>query len=43
MSPRARIDYKVLRQINPEAAPIAVLEYLKTTVGNKAEAAFYSW
>jgi transposase len=39
MSPGARIDYKTLRQINPEAARQAVLEYLKTNGGNKAEAA----
>jgi hypothetical protein len=39
MSPGARIDYKTLRQINPEAARKAVLEYLKTNGGNKAEAA----
>jgi transposase InsO family protein len=31
MSPGARIDYKTLRQINPEAARQAVLEYLKTS------------
>jgi hypothetical protein len=43
MSPIACIDYKVLRQINPEAAPIAVLEHLKITVGNKDEAPFYYW
>ena len=39
MSPRARINYKTLRQINPEAARKAVLEYLKTNGGNQAEAA----
>ena len=39
MSPGARIDYKTLRQINPEAARKAVLEYLKTNDGNKADAA----
>jgi transposase len=39
MSPGARIDYKTLREINPEAARKAVLEYLKTNGGNKAEAA----
>lgn len=39
MSPGARIEYKVLRQINPEAARQAVVEYLKTNGGNKADAA----
>jgi transposase len=39
MSPGARIDYKTLRQINSEAARKAVLEYLKTNGGNKADAA----
>jgi transposase len=39
MSPGARIGYKTLRQINPETARKAVLEYLKTNGGNKAEAA----
>jgi hypothetical protein len=42
MSPGARIDYKTLRQINPEAARKAVLEHLKANGGNKAEAVFYS-
>ncbi len=37
MSPGTRIDYKTLRQINPEAACKAVLEYLKTNGGNKAD------
>lgn len=36
MSPGARIDYKSLMQINPEAARIAVLEYLMTIDDNKA-------
>jgi hypothetical protein len=35
MSPGARIDYKVLRQIYPEAARQAVLKYLKTNGGKK--------
>lgn len=39
MSPGARIDYKTLRKINPEAARKAVLEYLKTNGRNVAEAA----
>ena len=39
MSPGVGIDYKTLRQINPEAARKAVLEYLKTNGGNKAEVA----
>ena len=39
MSPGARIEYKVLREINPEAARQAVLEYLKSNGGNKADAA----
>jgi len=28
------IDYKTLKKINPEAARIAVLEYLKTNRGD---------
>lgn len=39
MSSGARIDYKALRQINPEAARKAVLEYLKTNGGDKADVA----
>jgi transposase len=39
MSPGARIDYKTLRKINPETARKAVMEYLKTNGGNKAETA----
>lgn len=39
MTPGIRIDYKTLRSVNPEAARQAVLEYLKTNGGNKAEAA----
>jgi len=34
-----RIDYKVLRKVNPEAARQAVLEYLKTNGRNIADAA----
>ena len=33
------INYKVLRKINPEAARLAVIEYLKTNKGNISEAA----
>jgi RimJ/RimL family protein N-acetyltransferase len=39
MSPGTRIEYKTLRRINPEIARKAVLEYLKTNGGNKADAA----
>jgi len=39
METGTRIDYKTLRKINPEAARIAVLEYLKTNGGNIASAA----
>lgn len=39
MSPGIRIDYKTLRQINPEAAREAVLQYLDTNGGNIADAA----
>jgi hypothetical protein len=42
MSPGARIAYKTLRQINPEAARKEVLEYLKANGGNIADAIFYS-
>lgn len=34
-----KIDYKSLRKINPEAARMAVLEYLKANGGNVAEVA----
>lgn len=34
-----KIDYKVLRRINPEAARLAVIEYLSTNKGNISEAA----
>jgi transposase len=34
-----RIDYKALRQVNPEAARLAVLEYLRTNGGNISDAA----
>ena len=39
MSPGARIDYKTLRALNPEATRKAVLEYLKANGGNNADAA----
>jgi len=39
MHPGPRIDYKILRKINPEAARQAVLEYLKTNGRNIADAA----
>ena len=39
MSPGTRIEYRALREVNPEAARLAVLEYLKTNGGNKADAA----
>jgi transposase InsO family protein len=39
MHPGARIDYKTFRNINPEAARLAVLEYLSTNDGNVADAA----
>lgn len=39
MNPGARINYKSLRRINPEAARLAVLEYLDTNKGNIADAA----
>jgi transposase len=38
MNPGRRIDYKALREVNPEAARLAVLEYLKTNGGNRSEA-----
>lgn len=34
-----RIDYKILRKVNPEAARMAVLEYLSTNDGNVSDAA----
>jgi hypothetical protein len=34
-----KINYQVLRRINPEAARLAVIEYLKTNKGNISEAA----
>lgn len=40
MSPGARIDYEVLRGINPESAHQAVLEYLNTNGGNTADTAW---
>lgn len=39
MNPGILIDYKTLRKVNPETARQAVLEYLKTNGGNKADAA----
>jgi transposase len=39
MSPGGRVPYKVLRQLSPQAARLAVLEYLKTNGGNIADAA----
>ena len=39
MHPGARIDYKALRNINPEAARLAVLEYLNTNGRNVADTA----
>jgi len=36
---RMKIDYKTLRKINPEAARMAVLEYLKTKGGKVADCA----
>jgi len=39
METGARIDYKKLRRINPEAARQAVLEYLKTNNRNISNAA----
>ena len=39
MSPGTRIEYRVLRAVKPEAARLAVLEYLKTNGGNKSDAA----
>jgi transposase len=35
----ARINYKTLRKINPEAARLAVIEYLSTNKGNISDAA----
>lgn len=39
MNPGRRIDYKALRDVNPEAARLAVLEYLKTNGHNMSDAA----
>jgi transposase len=39
MNPGRRIDYKALREVNPEAARVAVLQYLKTNGGNISDAA----
>jgi transposase len=35
----AKINYKTLRKINPEAARLAVIEYLSTNKGNISDAA----
>jgi hypothetical protein len=39
MNPGRRIDYKTLREVNPEASRLAVLEYLKTNGRNISDAA----
>ncbi len=39
MNPGIRINYKELRKVNPEAARLAVLEYLKTNGGNISDTA----
>jgi transposase len=39
MNPGHRIDYKALRDVNPEAARLTVLEYLKTNGHNISDAA----
>src|SRR3990170_5919435 len=39
MKSTTRIPYKQLRKVNPEAARLAVIEYLKTNGGNISEAA----
>lgn len=38
-----KIDYKALRKINPEAARMVVLEYLKAYGGNIADCARVLW
>jgi len=40
--PSGRIDYKELREISPEAARRAVLEYLRTNKGNICQTAWLS-
>ena len=39
MSPGTCIEYKTLREVSPETARLAVLEYLSTNGGNAADAA----
>lgn len=39
MKTMTRIDYRQLRRVNPEAARLAVFEYLKTNGGNVTDAA----
>lgn len=39
MKPGHHIDYKALRKVNPEAARLAVLQYLKGNSGNISDAA----
>ena len=39
MNPGHQINYKTLRKINPEAARMAVLQYLKSNGGNISDAA----
>jgi hypothetical protein len=38
----AKINYKTLRKINPEAARLTVIEYLSTNKGNISDAASVS-
>ena len=39
MEPKIRIDYKKLRQVNPETARMAVLEYLSSNGKNVSQCA----